>query len=105
MSPAGSHENHQWNVWGLGNPRTRLAIKKVLHLHRPQLLFLYETKLSSKQATEECRKFNLDNCFAISRNGMSGGLAMMWNSDVNVNISSYSNHHIDAVIQNDSGKK
>ena len=95
----------RWNVRGLGNPRTRLAMKKILQLHRPQLLFFCETKLLSRQANEECRRLNLDNCFAVSRTGMSGGLAMMWNSEITVNITSYSSHHIDAIIQNDSGKR
>ena len=94
-----------WNIRGLGNPRTRLAMKKILQLHRPQLLFLCEIKLLSRQANEECRRLNLDNCFAVNRIGMSGGLAMMWNSEITVNITSYSSHHIDAIIQNESGKR
>lgn len=54
-----------------------IVIKKILDLHRSQLLFLCETKLSSRQATEECTKSNLDNCFVVSKNGMSKGLAIM----------------------------
>lgn len=33
---------------------------------------------------------------------MGGGLALFWNSNVNVNIKSYSSHYIDAVVQNKS---
>lgn len=40
----------------------------------------------------------------VDREGMGGGLALFWNSNVNVNIKSYSSHHIDAVVQNESGK-
>ncbi|KAH9769036.1 hypothetical protein KPL71_011840 [Citrus sinensis] len=94
-----------WKVRGLGNPRTRLAIKNILHLHKPQLLFLCETKLLSRQANEECRRLNLDNCFAVSRTMMSVGLVMMWNSEITVNITSYSSHHIDAIIKKYSGKR
>ena len=30
--------------------------------------------------------------------GRSGGLALLWSSDTNLEIKSYSNHHIDAII-------
>ncbi|KAH9716467.1 hypothetical protein KPL71_021472 [Citrus sinensis] len=40
-----------------------------------------------------------------SGTGMSRGLAMIWNSKINVNITSYSSHHIDAIIQNNNGKR
>ncbi|KAH9722974.1 hypothetical protein KPL70_006924 [Citrus sinensis] len=36
---------------------------------------------------------------------MGGGLALFWSSDVDVTIKSYSSHHIDAIVQNQSGKK
>ncbi|KAH9717652.1 reverse transcriptase domain-containing protein [Citrus sinensis] len=35
---------------------------------------------------------------------LSGGLALCWSSEVHVNISSFSNHHIDAVVQSENGK-
>ncbi|KAK9195728.1 hypothetical protein WN943_003853 [Citrus x changshan-huyou] len=38
-----------WNVQGLENPQTCLAVKKILHMHKPQLIFLCETKLKSEQ--------------------------------------------------------
>ena len=36
---------------------------------------------------------------------MGGSLAMLWSSDVNVAIASYSNHHIDAIVQGAEGMK
>lgn len=85
-----------WNVRGLGNPRTCLAIKKILHPHRPQLIFLCETKLSSRQVNNVCRKLGTENCLAVDSKGKGGGLAMLWSSEITVQITSYSNHHIDA---------
>lgn len=35
---------------------------------------------------------------------IGGGLALFWNSNVNVNITSYSAHHIDAVVCNEWGR-
>ncbi|KAL9413536.1 hypothetical protein AB3S75_042093 [Citrus x aurantiifolia] len=87
-----------WNVRGLGNPRTRLELKKILQMHRPQILFLCETKLRSGQINKECRNLNFENGFGVGRDGMSGGVTMFWDADVQVEITSYSNHHIDAVV-------
>lgn len=36
---------------------------------------------------------------------MSGGVALFWDADVQLEIMCYSSHHIDAVVHNGSGKK
>lgn len=81
-----------------------LAIKKILHLHRPQLIFLCETKLSSRQVNNVCRKLGIENCLVVDSKGKSGSLAMLWSLEITVQITSYSNHHIDAEIQNANGR-
>lgn len=93
-----------WNVRGMGKPRTRLAIKKILHLHRPDIFFCCETKMRAKQVSLESRHFNFENCFAVDRNGLGGGLALFWTSNVEVEIKSYSLHHIDALVKTGNGK-
>ena len=65
------------NVWGLGNDRTFLALKKFLQLYRPQLVFLCETRLKTIHMNNVGMKLNFNNCFAVSSNGKSGGLAML----------------------------
>lgn len=70
----------------------RLATKKILQNHRPQLVFICKTKLESRQVNEECRRFKLGNCFTVSRKGKSGGIAMMWTSNISMNIVSYGRH-------------
>ena len=65
-----------WNIWGLGNPRTDLELKKILQLHRPQILFLCETKLRFGQINKEYRNLNFENGFGVEQNGMSGGVTM-----------------------------
>ncbi|KAL9422716.1 hypothetical protein AB3S75_034905 [Citrus x aurantiifolia] len=93
-----------WNVRGLGNTRTFLAIKDILRCHRPQIIFLCETKMKSGQMTNMSKGLGYDSCFNVRRNGLGGGLALLWNNEVDVNIISYSNHHIDAVIHGVNGK-
>lgn len=92
-----------WNVRGLGNTRTFLALKDILRERKPHILFICETKLRPVQMTSRSKEMGFDNCFNVSRNGMGGGLALMWSNDVDVNIVSYSNHHIDAVVNSANG--
>lgn len=94
-----------WNVRGLGNTRTFLALKDILREHKPHILFICETKLRPVQMTSRSKELGFDNCFNVSRNGMGGGLALMWSNDVDVNIVSYSNHHIDTVVKSAKGLK
>lgn len=77
---------------------------KILHLYQPNILFCCETKLLAKQVNLEGRQFNLKFFFSVDINGIGGGLTLFWSSDVNVEIKSYSSHHIDAVVYNESGK-
>ncbi|KAL9436888.1 hypothetical protein AB3S75_022853 [Citrus x aurantiifolia] len=93
-----------WNIRGLGNPRMYLALKKILQVHSPHLVFLCETKLKTMRMNEVSRKLNYENCFAVSSIGKGGGLALLWKSETNVQINSFNQHHIDAEIVMENGK-
>lgn len=41
----------------------------------------------------------MDYCFMVQSLRLSDGLALMWSSDVNISINSYSNQHINAWVQ------
>ncbi|KAH9723192.1 reverse transcriptase domain-containing protein [Citrus sinensis] len=57
----------------------------------------------ARQVESVSRVFNFENCFAVDRTGMGSGLALLWRADVNVSITSYSSHHIDALVSSESG--
>ena len=57
----------------------------------------------ARQVDSIFRSFNFENCFAVDRTDMGGGLAWLWSADVNVSITSYSPHHIDAIVSSESG--
>lgn len=88
----------------MGNDWTFEALQKFLHLYKRQLVFLYETKLSVMQMNNVGKKLKLESCFAVSSNGKSGGLAMLWSQDINVDIASFSDHHIDVEVEVENGK-
>ena len=92
-----------WNVRGLGNERAFRETKKVLQMQRPQILFLCETKLEPKQMQRRGKDLMFDNCLAVDRSGLGGGLALLWNSEVVVEVKSFSKHHIDAIVNFENG--
>ena len=49
-------------------------------------------------------KLKFDCCFSVNKSGLGGGLAMLWNLDIEVNIASFSCHHIDAEVCTEKGK-
>ncbi|KAL9458848.1 hypothetical protein AB3S75_007682 [Citrus x aurantiifolia] len=92
-----------WNVQGLGKSRTFWEAQKLLQELSPHILFLSETKMMAKQMEVKRRMLRFDNCFVVDRCGLGGGLALLWNSDVSLEVKSYSKHYIDTVIHNEKG--
>ncbi|PPS01653.1 hypothetical protein GOBAR_AA19008 [Gossypium barbadense] len=45
----------------------------------------------------------MEGCLAVSSEGKSGGLALLWREGVNVAVQSYSKYHIDSVVSMDDG--
>ncbi|KAH9679641.1 putative reverse transcriptase/RNA-dependent DNA polymerase [Citrus sinensis] len=57
----------------------------------------------AKQMEVKRRILKFENCFIVDRCGLGGGLALLWTSDVSLEVKSYSKHHIDSVIHNENG--
>ncbi|KAL0301821.1 UNVERIFIED_CONTAM: putative mitochondrial protein [Sesamum radiatum] len=90
-----------WNCQGIGTPWTVHSLREMVRSLNPELVFLMETKCNSYRI--ETIKRTLDmNGLAVDSIGRSGGLALLWKKSVNVVIQSYSNRHIDALIQSNT---
>jgi hypothetical protein len=63
--------------------------------------------LTAKEAETELRRcLGFANALGINCVGLSGGLALMWTSDVVVDLKSYSKYHIDVwVKESDQGQQ
>lgn len=94
-----------WNVRDLGNTRTFHELKDILQKHQPRILFLCETKLKYGRMMSTGKRLGLYNCFVVGKSCMGGGLAMLWKDDLDLEIASYSNHHIDAIVREVDGKQ
>uniref|UniRef100_A0A2N9IZ60 Reverse transcriptase domain-containing protein n=1 Tax=Fagus sylvatica TaxID=28930 RepID=A0A2N9IZ60_FAGSY len=64
----------------------------------PIVLFLSETKLDENQLEVLRCQWRFRGKFVVPSRGQSGGLVMYWSGCMRVSISSYSQHHIDAVL-------
>ncbi|XP_042950313.1 uncharacterized protein LOC122282426 [Carya illinoinensis] len=90
-----------WNSRGLGNPSGIRALRDLIAREGPDLLFLQETKLSTKGMDALKCKLGFVNCFSVDSEGRSGGLGLLWNSDLGVELRSFSQYHIDVHIKID----
>ena len=87
-----------WNCRGL---RTRRAVRELVNIVQvqgPKIVFLLET-WSDKEYMEKVHcDLEFDGFFAIPNNGRGGGLAMLWKFEIVVRMDSFSNYHIDAIV-------
>jgi hypothetical protein len=62
------------------------------------MLCVLETRLHKSRVEGLARRLGYDRVFAISISGCSGGLAMFWNDEIKIDILSYSQYHLYAII-------
>ncbi|KAL7132113.1 hypothetical protein ABFS83_12G049400 [Erythranthe nasuta] len=88
-----------WNCQGLGVPLTIHALGDIRRIEHPSLVFISETRVKSQLVDRLKMKWNL-NGLAVDKIGKSGGLAMLWDKNVVVDLISISNNHIDVEVKN-----
>lgn len=87
-----------WNCPGLGRLRAVHALKDLVMSQRLAILGLIKTKMSSDDWAYLRVVLGYDNCFAVNRCCLLGGLALFWNSNVDLSVVSYSRFHIDSWV-------
>ncbi|KAL6182497.1 hypothetical protein ACLB2K_043916 [Fragaria x ananassa] len=104
-----------WNCQGIGNPWTVDALKGLVTLNLPKLVFLSETRCTATEMNEVRRKIGWKNAFSVNcrvirqkggkRVGRGGGLCIMWNDDIKLELRSFSESHIDVTVKEEDGKR
>lgn len=93
-----------WNCRGLGKPSAVRALRKLITVQCPDMVFLSETKLcesdlnlKSKLCLDILPNYHLVNC-AKCNGKRSGGLVMLWKNDVKLSIHNFNTRFIDCYI-------
>ncbi|KAL5794703.1 hypothetical protein ACOSP7_003297 [Xanthoceras sorbifolium] len=103
LDPPDSMSILVWNVQGLGNTRTFQTLQFYLRQHSPTLVFFIET-LSTHDSLERLLVlFGFSSKLVINRVGRSGGLYLFWSDSVEVDLITFSRHHIDTKIKSHGG--
>jgi hypothetical protein len=92
------------NCRGLGNPETVLELHNLVKHEVPQIVFLMETRLPIRKLEFIRVKLGMKGYFGVDRERFGGGLALLWDDSVDIQIQSYSKHHIDCWVDNHTGE-
>lgn len=69
---------------------------------QPKLVLLMETKLQTHMFDRLKIKLGFESVFMVDSVGRSGGLALFWSNEVEVDIQNYRRRHINVVVKLDS---
>ncbi|KAL0370779.1 UNVERIFIED_CONTAM: hypothetical protein Sangu_0396000 [Sesamum angustifolium] len=87
-----------WNCQGLGGPWTIRHLRELVRRHNPPLVFLIETKCHNRKM-DDIKKNLAMLGFSVAARGKSGGLPLLWNKEIYVDLVSFSSSHIDARVR------
>ncbi|XP_056698562.1 uncharacterized protein [Spinacia oleracea] len=91
-----------WNCRGIGNPWTVNALRDRCWREMPEIVFLMETKIDARQLERVRSKCGFVNGICLSSNGRAGCMGLWWR-DINVEVLSFSPHHIEAEVRGENG--
>lgn len=96
----GAHgEPHQGNCRGVGNSRTICDLTALVQYCNLKLVFLSETRQSEERVKKLRWRLGLKGCLAVSSNGLSGGIALFWEENLDVKLITIDNRLIDVSVQ------
>uniref|UniRef100_A0A803NWR9 Reverse transcriptase n=1 Tax=Cannabis sativa TaxID=3483 RepID=A0A803NWR9_CANSA len=87
-----------WNCWGLSREPAVQALMAWERKYRPDCIFLMETKVNKDKMGGVAKKLGYSGFASHSSSGLSGGLCMMWKSDVKLQIMSVERNIIEVSI-------
>ena len=95
-----------WNCRGLGTPRSVNALCEIVRRWDPNFVFLSETKLKKKAMESAKRKVGFVYGLVVPKLDKSGGMALLWKENINLEIMGYVGNFINAIVtEADSGLK
>lgn len=87
-----------WNCRGLGTSWAIQFLKETVLQKRPDMVFLCET-LCKNELVEKVREMlKFEGAFSVNAISKSGGIALLWRKQDDVQVLSYSRNHIDVKV-------
>ena len=71
-----------WNCRGALNPRFQRVFLDLVNAHAPSLVFVTETRIGREKAKQITDLLPFDRAIHVDKIGYSGGLWLLWNSDI-----------------------
>ena len=71
--------------------------------HAPNACFLMETRLDREGYEKHCRELPFQNKFIVKKPYGGGGLALIWKTEVNMEVINFTDNHILARVVEDDG--
>ncbi|RYR01750.1 hypothetical protein Ahy_B06g080615 [Arachis hypogaea] len=69
---------------------------------KPDILFLIETRAKECRIMKLKRKLHFEKHFCVEPQGLSGGLCLLWNKNLDVDVYAWSDNYIKAKIKDDN---
>ena len=70
-----------WNVQGAGSKEVLNILREHIHMYKPCIVALVETRISGSRAQLVCDKIGFRNRFRVEAQGFQGGIRVLWNSE------------------------
>ena len=90
-----------WNCRGIGNDATVRELRTLVQRFAPSVLCLQETQVGGLRARNLAHSFGFNRSYTVGSRGRSGGLAMYWNDNLNLELIHFSQYHIDMIVKKD----
>jgi exonuclease III len=90
-----------WNCRGLARGPTIRALRALIRAHRPDLLFLSETKVSCSRFQPSLFGLGFSAWFEAPPSGLQGGLYMTWKTGVVVDPICINKNCISCLVSSD----
>ncbi|GAA0157381.1 hypothetical protein LIER_38448 [Lithospermum erythrorhizon] len=100
---ADPHENIMVELSGFGSLPGGSVTSGLVTSKKPSLVFLIETKLCKHEWNHIKKKVRLPNALIVEARGRKGGLALLWPRNLQVEVKSFSTHHMEALIWEGEG--
>lgn len=94
-----------WNCRGAGKPATVKELRDMTRQYAPSILCILETQIEGSRVENLSSTLGFNKSFAVSSSGRSGGLGIFWNDSIKVEVSGYSEYHIDVIVDDLLGIK